>query len=751
VQRQKLSRIARELAPYATLLAMLIAFRPWVTWHPAFMERNWSAVYRQAGGTWQRLPELPGRAISIRISPEGVVWALTYDARKGDLFVRFDGATWKTLASPEKFWISSSEFALDGREIWAAAHKGVVHWDGRRWETYPTVPADVVTAAHGRAWALNSQGRLSRFEAGKWTTLDLAPPAENSPEDENWDDAKLLSTDDGTVWLARRRLWRTDGKQWNEIDAGADYPALLGAVGNRVWVWEGRSLRTFSTNGEPQTHYSRIEARLLPGEGVYDALSQGNLIYLAASHGVVVFDGANWTRVSGPRAGVRSIRGVAIGAEGELWTIGTTPNPMWRYTRFLATGVPIAMLLGILAVGIWMVRRFKRDRLTDSQHMQRAAELAIGAAPEHLQRAERRLKRESTWLGASVAVILPVAALIAYMALQVIWRKAPPWTFLALAVVIHGIHVLWKSLMKRKPKPWDPIEPGGPGYDWSEVRRALPGTLGIFLLMNLDSIWRSIGDPFPWILGGFWAWVAYRFLTAALINKALRRADYDEAGKVVRKMRFHSPEGTLSLRLRGTALVFAGSYREAEDILRRAVAEIRDGAQQAHALDYLGNALMEMGRYDEAQRTFEAAVQAKPGFRRPYIGMAEILLRQHKDPPKALEYVEQIVGPDGPSWNKWGVNGEVRDDYWAVKAWALAELGRGAEVAPAIERAIHFTNPKSRPALATTYYRAGMAAQTMGDEKMAFQYFERAREADPDGRAGKLAKAALGEHSVFRS
>jgi tetratricopeptide (TPR) repeat protein len=243
----------------------------------------------------------------------------------------------------------------------------------------------------------------------------------------------------------------------------------------------------------------------------------------------------------------------------------------------------------------------------------------------------------------------------------------------------------------------------------------------------------------------------YRLLPAAFVNRALHRASYDEAGRIALRFQFHNPEGAHSLRMRGLALVLAGRYREAEDVLRRAIAKTHAGGEQAHVLDCLGNALMEMGRYDEAQRTFEAALHATPGFRRAYRGMAEILLRQHKDPQKALEYIEQMASQSRRSWWSRDINGELRDDYWAAKAWALAELGRAAEVEPAIENAARFTNMKSRPSAGAMFYRVGMAMQAIGNEKRASEYLERARDTDPDGRAGKLARAALGERSVFRN
>jgi tetratricopeptide (TPR) repeat protein len=131
--------------------------------------------------------------------------------------------------------------------------------------------------------------------------------------------------------------------------------------------------------------------------------------------------------------------------------------------------------------------------------------------------------------------------------------------------------------------------------------------------------------------------------------------------------------------------------------------------------------------------------------------MAEMLLRQGKDPQKALQYVESIIDFAGLSRLQVKNNGRPQDDYWALKAWALASIGRSSEVAAAIEKALEATNPKSPPDLAATHYRAGMAMQALGNVLEAKDHFRRAVEFDPQGRRGKLASAALRETNVWRA
>src|SRR5258707_13577177 len=104
--------------------------------------------------------------------------------------------------------------------------------------------------------------------------------------------------------------------------------------------------------------------------------------------------------------------------------------------------------------------------------------------------------------------------------------------------------------------------------------------------------------------------------------------------------------------------------------------------------------------------------------------MADMLLRRGDQAQQALEYVEKMVDLTGLSVIQRSENGRPQDDYWALKAWALAAIGRTSEVEAAIESAVKATNAKCLPDLATTYYRAGMAMQAMGNGSARSQQFQ---------------------------
>jgi tetratricopeptide (TPR) repeat protein len=409
--------------------------------------------------------------------------------------------------------------------------------------------------------------------------------------------------------------------------------------------------------------------------------------------------------------------------------------------------VPLTLLTGLAIVGVifWIFKRFRRRRLEQHRLVTQAVQHATGDVPAELQQGERRL----TWFGSATAAEF-IGAFVGYALLRRVWPEAPVWMVPVIGVSIYLAVTILQSLVKREAKPSDPIGPGAPSrYDWGKTGKAVGGVLMLILLFNADRL------PMLGFLRGYYFWmlilvpVAYQMLVVGLNNAAARRGDYAGALKIIRYSHFYNPSGMEALRMSGHMLLIAGRYREAENTLRRSLTGSQASESYGTALEYLGDALMEQGRYDEATRSYEAALHAFSFIRRPYRGMAEMLLRQDKNPQQALEYIERIIDFKGLSWRERQSNGKPEDDYLSLKAWALARLGRSSEVAPAIESAIRATDKKTLPDLATTYYRAGMAMQALDNLSSANEHFKKALEFDPLGRRGALAKIALTKGSVF--
>ena len=716
-------------------------------------------VLHQTANGWQRLPAPAGDPWSVKVSRGGAVWVQSWPAAG---LSRLESGAWRDYAGADfgaQTGYLSGGFVLDGEELWAAAEEGVLHWNGQRWRFYREAVASrkaaSIAAGGGQVWVIDLQGNLSHFEGGRWTIHKVELEGEKWGNEPELKQPGLSRTADGALWLVRSGVWRFDGANWVAVAPGGrkvEGAMLFGRTMDRVWLWERAGLRSISLDGSTETAYTRAQIGLAERERFSSAVSAGGRTWFATSKGILEFDGAAWRHLAPPRNGVEAIESLGLGPDGALWAIGKPPDPLERRRFWVLLGVYSALLIGFLGVLLWISKRFNRWRFEEHQRMRQAVEHATGEVPRELERAEQRLARESSWRGGLDLVGVLVGALAGYTFVRRVWPAAGAWTFFAILLGLHLAVTFARSLTRRTPEPSDPIGPGGPPrYDWGQTWKTLAGAVGFFLLINPHWLPPFVKHPGVCFLGVAAAIMLYNWLSARLMERAVRRCNFDGALKLIRGLHFYHPEGAGALRMRGYVLMLAGRYREAEDTLRRAIARFREGFEQAAALECLGDALMEQGRYDDAMRSYEAALHAAPGFRVPYRRMAELLLRQGKDTELALEYAERINDRVGMSWRDQHLSRRIQDDYWAVKAWALARLGRSAEVAPAIANAMKATNKKSPLDLAGTHYRAGMAMLALGQEAAAKEHFKRAVEYDPLGWRGALAKAELRGRSAWGS
>jgi tetratricopeptide (TPR) repeat protein len=732
-------------APLMLLALMFVATVGLFVW-TGNRARFANPIFHQTKNGWEQVPSTAGPPESVRVSAKGTVWVLTW-SHTG--LRRWDGDRWRfEKFSETKTGYINGNFALDGEDVWTPTERSVQHWDGQRWHSYSEVipgQGASTVAGDGQVWIVDGTGKLLHFANGKWASQKLVLPGiatRHSPEDQG---LQLARTADGTVWLVAQRVWRLDGDfRIPVISDGKllDNVTLLGAAGDRLWLLETSGIRAVSADGRSQ-RYTPAETGISDDGALYDVTSDGRLTWFATGKGLVEFDGSHWRQIPHPSSSATGIHAVAAAPDGTLWAIGLTPGGLSRnryliYLNFLPG-------LGILGGWIWLMQRLRRRQLQQYQRVTQAVQHATGQVPVELEIGERQTA-SSGWIW----VIYIFGGSLAFYFLRKIWPQAPYWIIPVLIIAVHIIITFQQSLVKRKPQAWDPIGPGAPSqYDWGKTLKSVGGAVFFILILNADRF------PALRFLRGYMFWAAlavvigYKALGIKLMNQALRRADYDGALKVIRGVHFYNPSGSEALRMSGHILLLAGRYREAEDALRRSFTSSHAAATYGMALEYLGDTLMEEGRYDEAQRSFEAALHTFTWLRRPYRGMAEMLLRQGKDPQKALQYVESIIDFAGLSQLQIKNNGRPQDDYWSLKAWALACAGRSSEVAGAIESALKATSPKCLPDLAATHYRAGMAMQALGNVSEAKEHFRRAVEYDPQGRRGKLASAAMHDVGVW--
>ncbi len=711
------------MPPLVLAAVLVFAFVRVFAWLPTMLRTDRAAAYLWGTGQWQRVPEAQADIEQLRVSAGGVVWALGWRRGLREL-ARLYGARWSV--SPVAKLTGS--LAMDGEEVWATTEDGVAHWDGSRWNTYRQ-PARVagILAEHGQAWAIEENGTLWHFDGTVWSSEQPGRKWEDVPE--------LARSPDGTLWMVDYGVWRREGASWREIGDLGD--STLATHGGGAWVWTGTDL-VHLTGAETRQTYPAAAMGLQRGEWVNDVSESGGHLYVSTYRGILDFDGALWRRLPPLPGGAEAISGVTSAGGGTLYALGVTRHPLARRLQVLIRFVPLLLMLGVLACVVWLVRRYKRLQLSQHQDLQQAVAHATGGVPAEFARDERLLERQSSWWSAAIAVGVVVGAMAGYWVMRQFWPAAPSWMFLALALGLHLLSMLWQTLVRREQRPWDPIEPGGARFDWQPTLRSLPASLLVFFLMNSAHLPKQVGDPFVWILGAAAAFFAFKLVEQRLLQSAIHRADYDSGLAIIRRFHFYRPEGAAALLPRGHFLLLAGRYQEAEKELRRAVAALRSQLAQAHALEFLGDALLEQGREDEARRSYEASVAASPKFRRSYRGMAELALRRGGQAAQAMELIARIKGT-------------AADDHWSLKAWALAEQGRAPEAEAAAEQALRHTNAHSKVDLAATWRRLGLAMRALNREREAAEYLAKAADIDPRGRWGTLARQALGRRDARRA
>jgi len=711
-------------------------------------------IYHQTPDGWRQMPRPEGALPdNLRVSSRGTVWLDTWAGVS-----RWDGAAWQyynETAAKDETGPTYGGLALDDEDLWALKGKGVLHWDGARWKRYSEPLTDggaAIVAGGGQVWIVDLKGNFSHFRDGKWVSHALNLPGVTRKDDEAGYPA-LARTEDGVVWLVWQGIWRLDGAKWTPLTdkgVGLSDAELVGTVANRLWVSDSIGLRYVSKDREGWTASPPLSTGLAAPVAFHDLTSAGGRTWFATSRGLMEFDGAAWRPVAIPGVEVRGIMRVTAGPNGDLWIIGTPPVSSAKRALRNMVGLSLLLPLAILFVIFWISRRISHRSLEQHRRVTEAVQHATGEVSEELEHGERRLARSSSWSEHVLTAALYIGAIAAYIGLKKVWPQAALWPIPVILIILHLANIFRDSLMERKAKESDPIGPGGPSrYNWGKTWKSVAGAAVLIVIFNLDRLpaLRFLGGNIFWLL--LLVLFGYKGLMSSLVNSALRRADYDSALKLIRWFHFYNPSGLEPGEMSGHVMLLAGRYRDAERALRSAMASSHAGEHYGFALEHLGSVLMEQGRYDEATRSCEAAMHAFTWMRRPYRGMAEIQLRQGKNPKLALEYVENLIDLTGLSWRERKLNGNPHDDYWGLKAWALARIGQSSEVAPAIEKALAATNKQSLPDLATTNYYAGMAMQALGVQSAANEYFSRAAELDPKGRRGVLAGFAVHESSVL--
>jgi tetratricopeptide (TPR) repeat protein len=154
-----------------------------------------------------------------------------------------------------------------------------------------------------------------------------------------------------------------------------------------------------------------------------------------------------------------------------------------------------------------------------------------------------------------------------------------------------------------------------------------------------------------------------------------------------------------------------------------------------------GYALMDQGRYEEAEASFHRAIEQGDHTGNSQDGLAEVRLAQGIEPEQALSFAGQAI-----QHARRRLDGRIPGAYFAHQAWALALLGRADEARDSLVLALSVPEPNGR-ATASLHWRAGMVLLAMHQIGEAISHFRIAHQVDPRGKYGNRCLQLLRQHS----
>jgi hypothetical protein len=269
------------------------------------------AIRRFDGVRFRAVIDTPGSIWSLVEGDDGTLWAETGEHG----LVRWADGTWRSDAPgrPSRH-AADIEVDADGR-IWTVCIdldpggyvtlRGVSVWDGSAWTTFApnSVPGmrgaeepSLFPADDGSMWAA-AEGRLARFQAGGWTSYEVADLERG-------------------MWLG---AVGGDGRLWFVRTADDESPA-------KIQVYDGSTLTTFDEEdglpGREAVLYTDLV--VMPGPG-YVLASTGAGLYRLADGSWQPLELA--TPAGSPAPGASPLGGVASLAavsRDEVWAVGPT-------------------------------------------------------------------------------------------------------------------------------------------------------------------------------------------------------------------------------------------------------------------------------------------------------------------------------------------------------------------------------------------------------------------------------------------
>lgn len=284
--------------------------------------------------------------------------------------MRFDGVSWSVMPGSEGKWFEYMSLSSDGTLFGGGSTRGINRHDGKRWEQlprpFPSPNSDQATAAWAASddavFAVGLNGRLGRFDGTAWQTWRDDPKFRNL--------ACVWGTSEKDVFAGGRagEILHFDGEDWSVQTRGVLMLSYIAAAGEdgavsifgaygKGGTYDGKggflAHDVFGMQQPPYwSHYFGREAMHIGGK-LYVVHAQGWLsslgnvrndddtddwdtvwedagssardvwgtagddLYVATDHGLLHFDGKQWTRDK--RLGDRDLCEVRGNKSGDLF------------------------------------------------------------------------------------------------------------------------------------------------------------------------------------------------------------------------------------------------------------------------------------------------------------------------------------------------------------------------------------------------------------------------------------------------
>lgn len=247
------------------------------------------------------------------------------------------------------------------------------------------------------------------------------------------------------------------------------------------------------------------------------------------------------------------------------------------------------------------------------------------------------------------------------------------------------------------------------------------------------------------VRGVITAWWLRRY---SVVMEPHRRGDYESALQACEGLEVRGKVTRPYCFFRGTNLSHLGRLEEAEVWLRRNIAmHQKDWYKRDLAIGFtaLGEAMLQAGRYDDAQQSFEASLTHFPQRGSDYRCMAELCLLRRDNPVEPLRLAKLAIEHDQVDLSL-SLEGRrtIVGEAQATLAWATATgTHNPSEVARLVAEAVDSVGERYVPATALVRYQSGRAYAELGDFQASTQHYEEAARLDPQGNWGRAARAAL--------